>query len=184
MDALLPCIREYEKLANEHGIRDIFQDNGGKLLQVLLLTGLTNLPGREGNDAVDPETGQEYELKTLNISKRQGFSTHHHLNPGILAKYRAAQWVFATYRDIEIQEIYRVDPAALEHLFSSWETVWYERNKNKKPGEKSWDWNNPKIPVSDVREVGIPLYGERPAPTARAKRTPRTRRDSTDPGFL
>jgi hypothetical protein len=29
----------------------IFQDNGGKILQILLITGLKVLPGREGNDA-------------------------------------------------------------------------------------------------------------------------------------
>ena len=41
-------------LAEEtNGINDVFQDNGGKLLQVLLITGLKDIPGREGNDAVD-----------------------------------------------------------------------------------------------------------------------------------
>ena len=61
MDKLMPAIREYQTLANQHGINDIFQDNGGKLLQVILTLGLTVLPGREGNDAVD-ELGLEYEL--------------------------------------------------------------------------------------------------------------------------
>ena len=50
---LWPAIEKYQVLATRHGIDDIFQDNGGKLLQVLLLMGLTILPGREGNDAVD-----------------------------------------------------------------------------------------------------------------------------------
>ena len=48
MDALLPSIREYQRLAEKHGINDIFQDNGGKLLQVILTLGLTVLSGREG----------------------------------------------------------------------------------------------------------------------------------------
>ena len=61
MDALLPAVREYQALAMTHGINDIFQDNGGKLLQVILTLGLTVLPGREGNDAVDAD-GREYEL--------------------------------------------------------------------------------------------------------------------------
>jgi len=50
---LFPYIREYQKLANEYNINDIFQDNGGKILQILLFTNLKALPGREGNDAVD-----------------------------------------------------------------------------------------------------------------------------------
>ena len=77
---LWPAIQDYQALAARHGIEDIFQDNGGKLLQVLLLTGLKILPGREGNDAVDA-TGQEYELKSINIELTKGFSTHHHMNP-------------------------------------------------------------------------------------------------------
>ncbi len=36
-----PAIQQYQALATKHGIDDIFQDNGGKLLQVLLLMGLT-----------------------------------------------------------------------------------------------------------------------------------------------
>ena len=43
LEKLLPCIRELQKLASEHGIHDVFQDNGGKLLQILLVTGLNSL---------------------------------------------------------------------------------------------------------------------------------------------
>lgn len=85
--ALLPNMRKLQKLASKHGIDDIFQDNGGKTLQVLLNTGLTILPGREGNDARD-ENGREYELKSVNIRLTQSFSTHHHMNPHIIEKYR------------------------------------------------------------------------------------------------
>ena len=53
LDELFPYIQRYQELALKHGINDIFQDNGGKLLQVLLVTGLEVLPGREGNDAKD-----------------------------------------------------------------------------------------------------------------------------------
>ena len=60
MERLLPYIREYQLLASKHGIGDIFQDNGGKLLQLLLVTGLKCLGCREGNDALD-ESGKEYE---------------------------------------------------------------------------------------------------------------------------
>jgi hypothetical protein len=93
---LFPSIRRYQKLANAHGIPDIFQDNGGKILQVCLITGLRVLKSREGNDAVD-EHGYEYELKTVNLSRTAQFTTHHHLNPVIIAKYRKVDWIFATY---------------------------------------------------------------------------------------
>ena len=62
---ILPSIKNYQMLADKHGIKDIFQDNGGKLLQILLCLGLKLLPGRTGNDAID-EDGNEYEIKTLN----------------------------------------------------------------------------------------------------------------------
>jgi hypothetical protein len=65
LDRLLPAVRELQALADKHGIGDIFQDNGGKLLQIALHTGLRILPSREGNDARD-EDGREYELKSVN----------------------------------------------------------------------------------------------------------------------
>jgi hypothetical protein len=153
LDALFPSIREYQQLATQHGINDIFQDNGGKLLQLLLITGLRILPGREGNDARD-EQGNEFELKTVNILLTQSFSTHHHLNPVILAKYRKVDWFFATYKGIEIQEIYRLSPTDLEPYFGRWERKWHDQ------GGK--DINNPKIPVGYVREKGRPIYQATP----------------------
>ena len=97
--ALMPSIRKLQRLASIHGIDDIFQDNGGKILQILLCTGLTILPGREGNDARD-ENGREYELKSVNIHLTKSFSTHHHMNPHIIGKYRQVDWVFAVYDGI------------------------------------------------------------------------------------
>ncbi len=150
LNKLLPSIREYQALASEHGIDDIFQDNGGKLLQMLLLTGLTGLPGREGNDAVDA-TGHEYELKSVNVGKVKGFSTHHHLNAAILAKYRKATWLFGVYSGIEIRCIYLVQADKLEPYFEKWE----KHGKFADPGI-----NNPKLPVAFVRSVGELIYGE------------------------
>lgn len=66
-EEIYPSILKLQDLAEKHGINDIFQDNGGKLLQVLLITGLEVLPGREGNDAKD-SYGNEYELKSVNTS--------------------------------------------------------------------------------------------------------------------
>jgi len=111
-----PAVQEYQALAKKHGIDDIFQDNGGKLLQVLLLLGLKILPGREGNDAID-SSGREYELKSINIDLTHGFSTHHHMNPVIIEKYRKVPWVFALYRNISLQSVYILEPSELEFYF-------------------------------------------------------------------
>ena len=58
---LFPYIRQYQDLASKHGIHDIFQDNGGKLLQTLLILDMQGLGCREGNDCRDAD-GNEYEL--------------------------------------------------------------------------------------------------------------------------
>lgn len=149
LDELLPAIREYQALASKHGIHDIFQDNGGKLLQVLLVTGLTVIGGREGNDARD-EIGREFELKTVNALLTRSFSTHHHLNPTILAKYRSVDWIFAVYEGIELCAAYRLSPDRLEPYFERWERKWHET------GGK--DINNPKIPLKFVIEHGTLCY--------------------------
>lgn len=153
LKTLFPAVQKYQELAAQYGINDIFQDNGGKLLQVLLLLGLQNLPGREGNDARD-RAGAEYELKSVNIELTAGFSTHHHMNPVIIAKYRQVAWIFAIYRNIEIQCIYLLTPKEMEPWYEKWETKWHE------DGGK--DINNPKIPVSYVVEHGRLLYGDEP----------------------
>ncbi|MEZ4708573.1 MAG: hypothetical protein R3A44_15295 [Caldilineaceae bacterium] len=149
LDALFPYIRQYQALAESHGINDIFQDNGGKLLQVLLITGLTVLPGREGNDAVD-ELGREYELKSVNILLTRSFSTHHHMNPGIIEKYRQVDWIFAVYRGIELEAIHQLTPQNLEPYFTKWERAWHERGGR--------DINNPKISLTFVMQTGTLLY--------------------------
>ena len=150
LNFLFPFIRQYQKLAEEtNGINDVFQDNGGKLLQVLLITGLSDIPGREGNDAVD-RYGNEYELKSVNALLTQSFSTHHHMNPTIIAKYRQVDWIFAVYEGIELKEIYRLTPKQLESYYSKWEEKWHN------DGGK--DINNPKIPLKYVRSNGQLVY--------------------------
>lgn len=150
LNELFPYIRKYQKLAEDtNGINDVFQDNGGKLLQVLLITGLNDIPGREGNDAVDSE-GNEYELKSVNINLTKSFSTHHHMNPTIIAKYRKVDWVFAVYEGIELIEIHRLTPQDLEYYYDKWEKKW------KADGDK--DINNPKIPLKYVRSNGNLVY--------------------------
>lgn len=148
LEKLRPAIRELQALATKHGINDIFQDNGGKLLQVLILTGLRCLGKREGNDAVD-EHGNEYELKSVNALLTKSFSTHHHMKPVILGKYRKVDWVFAIYEGIDLKALYRMTAAQLEPYFTAWERKWHESGGR--------DINNPKIPVRFVAEHGEPI---------------------------
>lgn len=149
LNSIFPSVRGMEHLAKEEGIKDIFQDNGGKLLQVLLVTGLKDLAGREGNDAID-RFGNEYELKSLNVNLVKGFSTHHHMNPKIIEKYRKVDWVFAVYSDIELQEIWLLTPDDLEFYYDKWFKKWHD--------EGGKDINNPKIPLKYVRENGRLVY--------------------------
>ncbi len=160
LEKLLPHIRELQKLASQHGIHDVFQDNGGKLLQVLLVTGLTALPGREGNDGIDAE-GHEYEMKSVNRFDTRGkrrsspsFTTHHHLNPIIIDKYRKVDWIFAIYSGIELEEVYVLTPAQMEPYYRKWEEEY----------ETKGDLNNPKISLRFVQENGVLLYHNEAAP--------------------
>lgn len=151
LNALMPQIRKLQSLAQEHGVPDIFQDNGGKLLQLALVTGLTLLRSREGNDAVDA-SGTEYEIKTVNLtySAKRGqkpqFTTHHHLNPTIIAKYRLVHWLFAVYDGIELSSIHFMPAQNLEPLFTQWEKKWHDDGRK--------DINNPKIPMKFVLSHG------------------------------
>ncbi len=150
LEELWPYVRQFQELARSHGINDIFQDNGGKLLQVALVTGLKVLPLREGNDAKDDD-GNEYELKSVNIELTKNFSTHHHMNPTIIAKYRKVAWIFAVYKEIELLEIFRLQPQDLETWYTKWEAKWHADGKK--------DINNPKVPLSYyVRAKGEQIY--------------------------
>lgn len=153
-------IQEMQQLANEYGITDIFQDNGGKVLQVLILLGLRISPGREGNDAIDVE-GNEYELKTINrsLNRSAGVTTHHHLNKDILRKYRSIEaWYIAIYEGIELMKIYKVSSSTLEVKFKEWEARL----------EKQDSINNPKIPMKLVRQ-GELVYASRRNPQAQTE---------------
>jgi hypothetical protein len=172
LETLFPAVRKYQELASKHGIDDIFQDNGGKLLQVLLLLGLTVIPGREGNDAKD-RASNEYELKSLNVELVKGVSTHHHMNPTIIAKYRQVDWIFAVYRNIEIQTIYRMRPQDLEPYYTLWEEKWH--------ADGGKDINNPKIPLKFVVANGELLYGEAVDPLSLPKRRSVSQRSSRGP---
>ncbi len=176
LDELFPAVQAYQALAAKHGFGDIFQDNGGKLLQSLLILNLKGLGTREGNDARD-EAGNEYELKTVNVLLTGSFSTHHHLNPVILAKYRKVHaWYFSIYEGIELVEIFRMTPGDLEApFFTPWESKWRQMNDGRTSGFR--DINNPKISVKYVQGHGELIYRVRHVtpkerkPRGQAKRT-------------
>lgn len=146
---LFPAINEYQNLAIKYNIADIFQDNGGKYVQLLILLGLKTDGKREGNDAFD-EHGVEFEIKTVNVSLTKSFSTHHHMNPVIIKKYRKVDWYFAVYKSIELQCIYKMTPKAMELYYTAWETKWTAS------GGK--DINNPKVPLNYVLANGSPVW--------------------------
>ena len=149
LQTALEAIQELQSLANEYGINDVFQDNGGKVLQVLIQLGLRISPGREGNDAIDAEKN-EYELKTINKLLSRSVTTHRHLNLDILAKYRAVRaWYIAVYEGIVLKAIYKVEPASLEPKFSYWES-------RILGGMNSI--NNPKIPLGLIEKEGELVY--------------------------
>jgi transcriptional regulator with XRE-family HTH domain len=152
LQTALAAIQELQSLANEYGINDVFQDNGGKVLQVLILLGLRISPGRERNDAIDAIDAEEneYELKTINRLLSRSVTTHHHLNLDILTKYRAVRaWYIAVYEGIVLKAIYKVDSASLEPKFSYWES-------RIRGGMESI--NNPKIPLGLIEREGKLVY--------------------------
>jgi hypothetical protein len=153
----MPAIREFQELADKHGIGDIFQDNGGKLLQLVLTMDLTVAPGRGGADAAD-RLGRKYEMKSLNIDLSSSFTTNHHLNQNVLASYRKVGWLFAMYRGIELTTIYSMEPFQLEPLFQKWEGQLNAGTSHI---------NNPKIPAALVMKDGELIYGDAPGKTGK-----------------
>ncbi len=149
--ALAGC-QDLQELATKYGIRDIFQDNGGKVLQSLIILGLRAVGGREGNDAVDAD-GNEYELKTVNIAlgASRGVTTHHHLNLGILEKYRRVKaWYISIYRHIQLIEFYRLTQSELTPFIDTFEA--------RLAANGGVPLNNPKIPKAFVRQHGSRVW--------------------------
>lgn len=91
----------------------------------------------------------EWKMKSINLdTSASGFSTNHHTNYDIIKKYRSVPWTFSIYHGIRLSEIYVMTPQMLEPLYEKWE----EKLKY------TTHLNNPKIPVSFVRENGIKVY--------------------------
>lgn len=148
LERLWASLHDLADLARSYGIDDIFQDNGAKVLQQLIYLNMQILPGREGNDAIS-ESGMEWEMKSINLeTSATGFSTNHHTNHDIIAKYRQVPWTFAIYHGITLSEMYVMTPAMLEPIYRHWEDQLRQASH----------LNNPKIPVRFVRENGIQVY--------------------------
>lgn len=143
---LFPFLLQIQELAYKQGIVDIFQDNGGKVLEIVSRLGLKVVPGRNGNDVFDLD-GRECEVKTVNAKNKKSptFTTHHHMNPNIIEKYKQIPWYFAVYHDIELQTVYRLEPEQLGPYVARWTEQYNERQE---------ELNNPKIPLKFVKSVG------------------------------
>lgn len=161
MDAM-KGVQKMQRLAEAYNIPNIFTDNGGKLLQVLVATGLDFIPGRTGPDAKD-RLGRMYEIKTTDVNANVGgFGTSHHLSMSIIDRYRSHDFIFAIFDKVTMLEAYRVKTTDLEPIFADWEDRLFDTDH----------LNNPKIPLALVREVGDVVYfKDVPAPW-----TPGTRR--------
>lgn len=156
LNTLWNALHDLSDMANSYGIEDIFQDNGAKILQQLVLLNFDVLPGREGNDAVSA-SGTEWEMKSINVAtSASGFSTNHHTTYDILHKYRQVPWSFAIYNNVKLISMYVMTPDQLEPLFEHWEN---------KLDEGMPHLNNPKIPLRFVTENGLQVYPYKSNPT-------------------
>ena len=160
MTKAMKGVKALQHLAEHHGIPNIFTDNGGKLVQILVATGLDYVEGRTGPDAQD-RLGNFYEIKSTDVNAKVGFGTSHHLNMSILDRYRVHTFIFAIFDGVTLLEAYRVRTEDLEPLFQQWEDRLFDTDH----------LNNPKIPLALVREVGdIVYFKDVPAPWTPGKR--------------
>lgn len=149
LDELWNQLTDLSNFAREFGIEDIFQDNGAKVLQQLIYLNFRIIPGREGHDAYS-EDACEWEMKSINLeTSATGFSTNHHTTHEIINNYRNVKWSFAIYHGITLEEIYVMSPRTLEPFFSQWDGQLNEGREHL---------NNPKIPVSFVRQNGVRVF--------------------------
>lgn len=119
-------LRDFQTLASKYGIDDVFQDNGGKTLQITIHMGLKILPGIHGSDAVD-DYGNNYEIKTFNDSKQELAYRKKipicRLSHNILKRYRSCRWLIGVFDNIYLKELYYLHPKLLEPFFSKWQII-------------------------------------------------------------
>ncbi len=155
---ILEAARNIQSKADEFGIVSVFDDGGYRELLLLRLLGLTRLPGRGGDDAIDLQNGLQYELKTVNLVNTKGVrrvnpgvTTCHHVNLEIIARYRrVAGWIIGIFYINNPVEIYEVATPDLEKYFRAWEI--------RLTNSTLLHINNPKISFADVRLRGTCIY--------------------------
>lgn len=148
-----------QKEATPYGINRVFDDGGYRELILFKLFGLQRPPGqavRTGDDAVDPVTGQLYELKTVNFRNLSGeyqarpqITTCHHFNQHILDRYRSVKFIIGFFHVNTPVRIYEVDPKVFEHpYFQRWEQQLAEVDH----------LNNPKFAPGPVVKYGTLIW--------------------------
>lgn len=150
IEDLWPSIEEFQRLAEQYGVHDVFQDAGGKMVQLAIATGLDLIPERTGPDGED-RIGNLYEVKTVDLTASErcrGFTTNHHLTVDTINRYRDRRFIFATYDRITLLEARLVEAEELEPIFQRWEELLVGKNH----------LNNPKIPLQYVRDRGKTMY--------------------------
>ena len=163
---LLKLANELQVEANKHNIIHVFDDGGYRELLLVKMFGLTKIPGRHGDDGIDPETGNQYELKTVNLvdtsgklRRDPGVTTCHHVNLDIIARYRKVSgFLVGIFYINDPARIYEVPSKLLEPYFQTWEhRLKTEPNLNH--------INNPKFKFEDIIKLGVlhfhnPKYDE------------------------
>lgn len=148
IEMLWPGILKLQELADQYGIPDISADNGIKVLQLVVATGLDVVPGRVGADYKD-RMGNVYESKSMNTATTaKGFSTNHHLTRQTIEKYRQRRWIFSLYHNLTLLEIYLLEALDMEPYFQRWENALKHKSH----------LNNPKISAEYVRNTGTVMY--------------------------
>lgn len=156
--------RALQAIATEHGIHNVFDDNGFKELLLLTLFGLKKLR-REGDDAVDAQE-RRYEMKTVARISSDGVrktnlnvTTEHTMTLANIERYRAGfLWIVAIFDGPTPEVIYEITPGALEPFFAKWEAILSGTN-----GIPARDHiNNPKIPLRFVEASGLRVWPPRP----------------------
>lgn len=148
--------------ATKENIISVFDDGGFRELLLTKMFGLKKMAGRHGDDGIDLETGNKYELKTVNLINtkgelrvRPGITTCHHVNYEIIKRYRAVSgFLVGIFYINDPVRIYEVSTKILEPYFTRWE--------NRLNTEKELKHiNNPKISFTDIINRGILHYHDK-----------------------